>query len=514
MLLAYVIARLISIWSTRLLFLIVLIWFLGEIVLGLTQLFGFSISNSDLYEMTGSFKNPGPYGGFLSVCLSVSIASLIQLNDKRNRNDNHVLIYYIISAIILLGLFVLICSQSRAAILGLACSFYFLIKKTNQKTKRLNIFLKKHGALVLLCSLILGIGAYLYKKPSADSRLFINKMCIITMRENGWKGVGWGNFGKAYSEAQANYFNMFIKTPDGDKTCCNKFIETERLISDCPINAFNEYLFIGIEAGLIPMLLFIVMLIYLLVVSYRANMIWFYGLMTFSVFAFFSYPLHTKEFQLLFPILIASCMPFTKKENYENPRLFFSINVLLMVSFTTFLVALLFLKPQIQMRNRAEIKWKSSEQWFYLKRYDYVVEDYDTLFPFLKNNQKYIFEYGQSLSKLGDYKKSDYVLRLGTEISSDPMFWNVMGNNSVEQGNYQEAEERYRHAFYMVPNRLYPLYLLAKLYHTECDTTRFLKMADIVETFVPKVESENTERLRLEIRELKKDYVTNYLKNE
>ena len=81
-----------------------------------------------------------------------------------------------------------------------------------------------------------------------------------------------------------------------------------------------------------------------------------------------------------------------------------------------------------------------------------------------------------------------------------------MGNNSLAQGKYREAEYRYKHAFQMVPNRLYPLYLLARLYHTEGDTARFLDMADRMESFVPKVESVQTERLRSEIRELKSDY--------
>ena len=81
-----------------------------------------------------------------------------------------------------------------------------------------------------------------------------------------------------------------------------------------------------------------------------------------------------------------------------------------------------------------------------------------------------------------------------------------MGNNSLAQGKYREAESRYKHAFYMVPNRLYPLYLLAKLYHEEGDTARFLDMAGRIEVFVPKVESVNTDRLRSEIRELKSGF--------
>ena len=62
----------------------------------------------------------------------------------------------------------------------------------------------------------------------------------------------------------------------------------------------------------------------------------------------------------------------------------------------------------------------------------------------------------------------------------------------------------------MVPNRLYPLNLLAKLYHAEGDTIRFLEMSDMVESFIPKIESVNTERLRSEIRELKSNYISSF----
>ena len=82
------------------------------------------------------------------------------------------------------------------------------------------------------------------------------------------------------------------------------------------------------------------------------------------------------------------------------------------------------------------------------------------------------------------------------------MFWNVMGNNSLALGHYREAEERYKHAFYMVPNRLYPLTLIVKLYYVEGDTVNFIDMYENALSFVPKVESPNTERLRKEITDL------------
>lgn len=167
-------------------------------------------------------------------------------------------------------------------------------------------------------------------------------------------------------------------------------------------------------------------------------------------------------------------------------------------------------KPVFKQRKQINSSWMQTVRWHENEYYEYVIESCEALFEYMKHDSNFLFSYGQSLNKTGQYEKSDSILKMGTEISSDPMFWNVMGNNSLALGRYREAEGRYKHAFYMVPNRLYPLNLLAKLYHAEGDTVRFLDMADNVELFVPKVESVNTERLRSEIRELKSCYISSF----
>lgn len=156
-----------------------------------------------------------------------------------------------------------------------------------------------------------------------------------------------------------------------------------------------------------------------------------------------------------------------------------------------------------------DFEWKGSLRWYRGGYFHYFVEDCDSMSIHnaedMLHEEQLLFNYGHSLFLIGDYNRSDSILRLGTKISSDPMFWNILGNNSLAMGNFREAEACYKHAFYMVPNRLYPLNLLAKLYYEEGDTLRFLEMAEIVESFKPKVESVSTEELRLEIRDLKKD---------
>ena len=44
-----------------------------EAVWGLLQIYGFEPSNHSLYALTGSFYNPGPYSGFLAMCMPLAL---------------------------------------------------------------------------------------------------------------------------------------------------------------------------------------------------------------------------------------------------------------------------------------------------------------------------------------------------------------------------------------------------------------------------------------------------------
>lgn len=492
----------------------------SEIYLGLSQLLGYRSSNHYLYAVTGSFQNPGPYGGFLAVCISLLVAYSI----KKNVSNEHRLISKLLNRIILIittiAVIILPTTQSRSAILALGCGMILLAFVTERIRAKIKPILKRYGLWITLGLAIIGTGVYFFKKPSADGRLFMDKICIKAMRENGWKGAGIGHFGGAYGNAQASYFKKQIDEKGKDNLDWSAINEHDRITADCPDNAFNEYLFIGVEAGAIAMLLFIGIIISAIVISFKRGTIWCYGLTAFAVFALFSYPLHVKQFQMLFPILLSACVSDRRQniqeQNDKSKELLakgtrsilgiVSILVMLVVFSTFFLLNL----PEVRSYKQAEKSWKKAERWYQKEYYEYVVEDCDTLLPYMKQNYRFLFAYGQSLNKTGQYEKSDSILKIGTELSSDPMFWNVMGNNSLALGKYREAEERYKHAFYMVPNRLYPLYLLSKLYDNEGDTTSFLRICGKIETFIPKVESSNTAQLRKEIKEIRKGYLIDH----
>lgn len=486
-----------------------------ESILGVFQLIGCRPSNHYLYAITGSFDNPGPYGGFLAICVSVIGAYVINNKPQADTSLFYKAVFWIMSVVALFGLMILPSTQSRTAILALVISISLLAFGTKSIRMKIKPIIRKYGIRIILVSIALGTSAYLFKKPSADGRLFMDRISIMTIWNNGLKGVGRGHFGGAYGETQARYFQNQIRENGNNDLDWTAINEHERMTAECPDNAFNEYLFIGVEYGLIVMLLFIAVIILAILISFKRRTVWCYGMTAFAVFALFSYPLHVTQFQILFPILLLACISDTRRECNKNRKLLDIIGLSVLSILLVTLSAIQIVKlPEIRQHKWAEAAWKKAERWYQMEYYDYVVEDCDSLLPYMKTNQQFLFAYGQSLNKIGNYEKSDSILNLGTEISSDPMFWNVMGNNSLALGRYREAEERYKHAFYMVPNRLYPLTLLAKLYHTEGDTVRFLDMAEKVETFVPKIENANTERLRAEIREIREGYNIEAIKKD
>ena len=70
------------------------------------------------------------------------------------------------------------------------------------------------------------------------------------IREQPWTGTGTGGFPAAYAEAQAEYFTS------------GKASETEMLVAGCPEYGFNEFLQIGLEQGLVGLMVFVLLLSY------------------------------------------------------------------------------------------------------------------------------------------------------------------------------------------------------------------------------------------------------------
>lgn len=367
-----------------------------ETSLGIQQVMGVKSSGNINYAITGSFSNPGPYGGLIAVVLSILIAYLWLYRRNADRwYEKGIWWLSLFSAV--LCVIVLPASMSRAA--WLSCGVAVLVLGFKEMNVGLWIRNNKFYSCVLVAAVVaMSAGAFFMKKDSAIGRFHIWHMELRAIADQPWTGHGHGTVLGAYGDAQAEYFAEKERS------------ETIVRVAGCPEYAFNEYLKIGVEYGIPPMVGVIVVMIALIALLLKYRSPFAYGLIAFSFFAFFSYPLEA-----------------------------------------------------IPIKSEAEKEWESIRYLASMELYEDAVEELAPLYGDLKDNYRYIYDYGYALHKCNRYQESNEILKEGAKISSDPMFYNIIGKNQEAMGLYEEAEKAYLHAHHMVPYRLYPLTLLMKM---------------------------------------------------
>ena len=134
--------------------------------------------------------------------------------------------------------------------------------------------------------------------------------------------------------------------------------------------------------------------------------------------------------------------------------------------------------------------------------YEDVLTSYEAIYPYLTHEIQFLFEYAQALSKAGQYESSNQLLKTAQRISCDPMLYNIEGKNYQALKQYSQAEQAFYKAANTVPNRLYPYYLLGKLYDEMGLKDKVCEMAAYVHTKEAKVHSRAVEEIREEMQQL------------
>ena len=82
------------------------------------------------------------------------------------------------------------------------------------------------------------------------------------------------------------------------------------------------------------------------------------------------------------------------------------------------------------------------------------------------------------------------------------MLYNIMGKNFHALKQYDKAEQCFVKSTNVVPNRIYPYYLMALMYVDAGETEKAKAMAQIVLTKEPKVQSTAVKEMRQEMKKL------------
>ena len=451
-----------------------------ETVWGLCQVYGYTASNHSLYALTGSFYNPGPYSGFLAMCFPVCLHEWL----KRGKNVGG----YIALGVLLLMLCVLPAGMSRSAWLAVGIASAYI--GWMHYKKKIMAGIRKHKALTVGAFIALSFafgGAYLLKKDSADGRLLIWKVAVQAIGEKPLTGYGWDYVAGAYGEAQEKYFSK------------GEYTEQEEHVAGSPEYVFNEYLQAAMAWG-VPVLCVILLLVIAAMAGHQlsGNYGLFGAMLSLAVFSFSSYP-----FQ--FPLFVAA--------------LGLLVLVGLMGWLHVFPVCALFpvvlcwavsvyggyaYFTHVQERETVKNQWQRVRMFYHSGAYTEAVETYKPFYEEMKWNARYLFELGHACHKAGKHEESNRYLKEALKVSADPMILNIMGKNCQAEKLYIEAEHYLLRSVGRLPGRIYPYYLLFKLYD-EMPEGKYAKgrkewAARMVLEKEPKVQSTAIREMREEVR--------------
>jgi tetratricopeptide (TPR) repeat protein len=225
------------------------------------------------------------------------------------------------------------------------------------------------------------------------------------------------------------------------------------------------------------------------------------SLVSLLIFASMSYPFNVLPFAIAFVFLSALCsnkgihplVPDNSNDKGMNP-LVTAVAVCVVVGLCIY---------KVYPSYEAYKQWKLTQMLYVTNAHKEAAKEFSKQYPYLQDEIKFLFEYAQSLSKTEEYERSNEVLQRAMQISCDPMLYNIMGKNYQTLLQYELAEQCFKKATNLVPNRLYPHYLLAKLYYEMGLTEKAETEANIVLTKAPKVDSKAIEEMR---EELKRSY--------
>ena len=459
--------------SERVIVLILLLCGIYEVYLGVEQLINGG-SRHHIFLLTGSFLNPGPYSVFLGMGLVMSC--LLEKNCSSSNNNLKTLFKWLPWVFLIL----LPATWSRATIISAVICLVIIY--WNQ-LKRWRWWLGGVFFLVLT-------GLYFLKQGSADGRSIIYIISLLSICHAPVFGSGIGSFCHQYAEEIARFSSQH---PEFDYQS-----------ADVIEGAFNSILQIGVEQGLVGVCLAVSLVVLVLARLYRSSKAMGIGLLCLLIFSMFSYPFDQLPYQIIF-VFIAAYAATDQKENALSTKMsqlskrYILPTIMLgcVVSFS------LFTHNQIMERARAEYDYHIMSG---LKNSDFIY-DYYELLPLLSYNKHFLFDLSKMLIVDGRYNDSNAILRLGTLISNDPMFYVIQGNNYLQMGFYHEAEAVYQKAFDIMPNRLYPLYQLMLLYGKEGNKREQLKMAQQVLNFNEKVISPATIEMKEKAKEVSESLI-------
>lgn len=443
-----------------------------------------------------------------------------------------------VTAIIL----VLPATMNRASWIGFATGSAIIFSYRYHLPGRARLFLNTSGkrlvgfAVVCVFTIISGTGLYLLKKGSSEGRILIWEVTLGKIIEKPLFGYGVGRFEAEYNNWQSEYFRTHPEEMDGQKG----------MVAGNTKYCFNEYIEMTSELGLAGTLFFLGLIISVFSGIYKTlksdpardltnnDIVTSAGKLTndnrmtgginksdqqktginsiillasslavILTCALFSYPFYSLPTTIIFFMLLAGITSKIYEKQLINKTTKIKITIIFRVTLLlTLCVISGFMLKKINILNRAYNTLNKVEMLFMTQYYDEACKGYSDVYGPLRFTNLYFQHYGIALSLAGEYQKSIEILELARMYTSDEILYTTLGDTYKSLKRYTEAEQAYKHAYYMVPHKLYPRYLLANLYRETGQKDQAIRTAKSILNQKIKVHSTTTEEIIKEMQDL------------
>lgn len=439
----------------------------GEMVVALGQWAGWWHSGTR-FRLTGTFDNPAGLAAWMAVGVPFA---LYFWKEKRG--------WWKWGGGLLLATMaaVTVASGSRTgmlAVAGVLSGGMFLYWKGSRRMKG------KLAVGLVITGILAGTALYFWKKDSADGRLLIWRCCVEMIGDAPWIGHGPHGFAARYMDYQADFLE---RNPEGRGA----------VLADNVKRPFNELLAVGTDYGLLGIVLVFGGGIWLWKALRRAGRErypLFLAVGGLALCCMFSYPLDYPAVQAFLFVLLGMigreerCFSLGES-SWRMPVLVAAVTVLVFSAY----------------RMRLEKEWFRLAYRVSREDFAAVYEGYERLYPVMKANPLFLYNYGAELNRAGLWGESMKVIAECRERFNDMDVQMLMGDNCERMGMYDTAGMHYRRAASMCPSRFIPPYRLAKLYIRQGKIAKAAEVARMIVRKPVKVPSYTVRKIQCEMRD-------------
>lgn len=451
------------------------------LVYGICQYSKIFPSHNQIFPITGSFDNPGPYAGFLCCLLPFAVFKVGQV-----RFRNFEKLFWL--AILILSIIVLYQLSSRAALLSFLVSISWLLYQSNfDRIRRMKLSLKWYH-FVLFLTIIAGASAYVLaiRIDSVSGRALIWKITTNMIGDNFFTGVGFNGYETQYSHYQANYFKS------SDRPI------SEQMLAQVNRYAFNEPLRIFAEIGIIGFCI----ISYLGFEVFRQAYVCLEknvfttiagSLVAVIVFSLFSYPLN------LFPFAVYLVIVLAVISNYSFNR--FSAKVSISCVLRRCYLVILSLVVSTFLFHLSDIFRRSRKVESNLGSFSFLfgstlcASREDVFDYFIFHRIFFASEGDRIFSQCPDLNTLNYLRALDKHISSIELKL-ILGKVYESQSDFSNAEKQYLMASYLMPSLFEPKLRLMLLYEKGNNLTKAKGTAKSILGYPPKIDSDKVKDIK------------------